>query len=128
MLTKLINFVKLHQKDIFLVFCMILISVISFNLGKINAVRKIPISITSGQIDKGQADIYSAVNNDKQTAPGTASPNQVIDRRVVGSKNSDKYHFTWCSGAKRIKEENKVWFEDEAAAQRAGYIKAGNCN
>lgn len=126
-LSKIFNSVKLYQKDIFLVFCIILISAISFNLGKINSLQKIPISITSDPSGQGQADIYSAVNNEKETTAGTAQ-NQVIDRRVVVSKNSDKYHFTWCPGAKQIKDENKIWFEDEAAAQKAGYIKAGNCN
>ena len=123
-LTKLLNFVKLRQKDIFLVFCIVLISITSFNLGKIGALKKTPITIMPGQ---SQADVYSAVG-DKNTAENPAKPQAVIDRRVVVSKNSDKYHFTWCSGAKRIKEENKIWFETEAAAQAAGYTKAGNCN
>ena len=114
----------MHQKDIFLAFCIVLISIISFNLGKIGALKKTPITITPGQ---SQADVYSAVG-DKDTAENPAKPQAVIDRRVVVSKNSDKYHFTWCSGAKRIKEENKIWFADEATAQTAGYTKAGNCN
>ena len=122
-LSKIINFVKLRQKDIFLAFCIVLISIISFNLGKVGALKKTPITITPGQ---SQADVYNAVNDKEQTPKNTQA--QVIDRRVVVSKNSDKYHFTWCSGAKRIKEENKVWFETEAAAQAAGYTKAGNCN
>ena len=123
-LSKILNFVKLRQKDIFLVFCIVLISIISFNLGKVGALKKTQITITPSQ---GQADVYNATSDKKQAASKTTR-NQVIDRRVVGSKNSDKYHFTWCSGAKRIKEENKVWFETEAAAQAAGYTKAGNCN
>ncbi len=45
----------------------------------------------------------------------------------VGSKNGTKYHLPWCSGAKRIKEENKVYFADKALAEKAGYTPAGNC-
>ena len=122
-LSKIWNLVKLHNRDIFLAFCIVLISIISFNLGKIGALKKTPITILPGQ---SQADVYSTVSDKKQTPKTTQ--NQVTDRRVVVSKNSDKYHFTWCSGAKRIKEENKIWFADEAAAQAAGYTKAGNCN
>lgn len=121
-LSKIINIVKLYQKDIFFGFCIVLIFIISFNLGRINALHKTPISIISGQ-----ADVYSAVGDKKPATPKTTQ-NQVIDRRVVVSKNSDKYHFTWCSGSKRIKERNKIWFENEAEAQKAGYVKAGNCN
>ena len=122
-ISKILNFVKLRQKDIFMVFCMVLISIISFNLGKIGALKKNPITILPGQ---SQADVYNAVNDKSQTISKNTQT-QVVDRRVVVSKNSNKYHFTWCSGTKRIKEENKLWFADEAAAQAAGYTKAGNC-
>lgn len=46
---------------------------------------------------------------------------------VVGSKNGSKYHLPRCSGANAIKEENKIWFASESAAQAAGYTRAGNC-
>ena len=57
-------------------------------------------------------------------------PAQPKDLRVVVSKASTtkKYHFTWCAGAKQIKETNKLWFETELLAQKAGYTLAGNCN
>lgn len=45
----------------------------------------------------------------------------------VASKNSTKYHLPSCSGAKRIKEENKVWFNSKEEAERAGYEPAKNC-
>lgn len=115
---KLITLVKEHQKEIFMAFCIVLIAFIGYNLGKLNALSKTPITITGGQ-----ADVFSAT--EIVTKPKNSNP---IDKRVVASKNSDKYHFTWCSGAKRIKEENKIWFENESAAQTAGYTKAGNCN
>lgn len=47
--------------------------------------------------------------------------------QFVGSKNGTKYHAPWCSGAKQIKEENKIWFADAADATRAGYTRAANC-
>ncbi|MEX0909713.1 MAG: Ada metal-binding domain-containing protein [Candidatus Paceibacterota bacterium] len=47
---------------------------------------------------------------------------------LVGSKNSDKYHFPWCSGAKRIKAENLVLFSSYEEAREAGYTPAGNCD
>lgn len=45
----------------------------------------------------------------------------------VASKNGEVYHLPWCSGAKRISEKNKVWFESKEEAEAAGYRKAGNC-
>lgn len=41
---------------------------------------------------------------------------------LVGSVNSDKFHFPDCPGAKRIKEENKVWFDSVEEAEDSGYV------
>lgn len=46
---------------------------------------------------------------------------------VVGSKNSNKYHYPWCSGAKRISDENKITFASINEARSAGYLPAANC-
>ncbi len=57
---------------------------------------------------------------------GIESPSRP-EGSVVGSKNGSKYHLPRCSGANSIKEENKIWFASESAAQAAGYTRAGNC-
>lgn len=49
------------------------------------------------------------------------------DGRIVASKKGSKYHLEDCPGAKRIKEENKIWFKDEKEAKKAGYESAANC-
>lgn len=113
----------------FLGICMVLIAIISFNLGKINALHQVPIKISDG------ANIFKAVSkNESQivTKKGisvTSKPRQPADTRVVASKNSNpkKYHYTWCSGAKRIKPENQIWFATVKEAKAAGYVLAGNC-
>lgn len=123
-LAKIGNLVKKYQKDIFLGFCIVLISTISFNLGRINALHKTPLKIT-GEANVYQATAGSFVLGNKKLI----SPTQPKDPRVVASKASTtkKYHFTWCPGAKQIKEANKLWFETDVAAQKAGYTLAGNC-
>lgn len=47
--------------------------------------------------------------------------------KYVGSKSGTKYHLMTCAGAKRIKEENKVFFATAADAEAAGYSPAANC-
>lgn len=42
-------------------------------------------------------------------------------KEFVGSVNSDLYHHPDCAAARRIKEENKVWFASVEDAQAAGY-------
>ena len=45
----------------------------------------------------------------------------------VGSMNGKTYHLPSCAGAKRIREENKVWFATKQEAQLRGYKPATNC-
>ena len=58
-----------------------------------------------------------------------SAPQQATDTKgvYVASKNGTKYHLPWCSGAKNIKEENKVWFASKEEAQSKGYSAAANC-
>lgn len=58
-------------------------------------------------------------------APAQAAPRQA--GTYVASKSGSKYYLPTCSGANRIKEENKVWFDSASAAEAAGYGKAANC-
>lgn len=60
-----------------------------------------------------------------------ATPSAVVSSeaggKYVASKSGSAYHFPWCSGAKRIKEENKIYFNTKEEAEKAGYHPAGNC-
>ncbi len=117
------DWVRRNGHDLFVLSCVVLIAVISYNLGRMGALKKSPLRVLQG------ADIFTAGNAQDPlqaltTGQGTTVPRDV---RVVASKNSKFYHYTWCSGAKLIKETNKIWFADETVAQKAGYTLAGNC-
>ncbi len=119
-LSKFADLVKYYKKDIFLGFCIVLIAVIGFNLGQLNASHK---TTSQANIYPTETSLNPVQNKIKVT------PSQPKDLRVVVSKasSSKKYHFTWCPGAKKIKETNKLWFNNDLAAQKAGYTLAGNC-
>ena len=125
-ITKITEWVKKYQHELYLGTCAFLIAVIAYNLGYSQAFKKSPIDIYQN------AEIYDALNSENGN-PVNSNPIKVqptkTDFRVVASKSagSKLYHFTWCSGAKRIKDANKIWFETEAAAIAAGYSLAGNC-
>jgi len=53
-----------------------------------------------------------------ETTPLRSAPEERI---FVGSKNSNLYHHKDCSSAKRIKEENQIWWPTKEAAEAAGY-------
>ncbi len=126
MLSKILHLIKSYQHTIFLGLSVLLISIISYNIGRINALEKTPLKITNG------ANIYQAAKGQGTSEQGvqtnTIKPKQT-DLRVVVSKKSStkKYHHLWCPGAKKIKEENKLWFNTAQEAQFAGYTLAGNC-
>lgn len=114
MLAKFWEFIKIKQSEIVLAVTVILIAVIAFESGKISALHHFgkPLEIKYEQANLSQA-----------------KPPTKLDFQVVASKNSTSqlYHFLWCSGAKRIKEENKITFSSEQEAQSKGYTLASNC-
>jgi hypothetical protein len=127
MIAKLLNLIKARQYHIFMAVCIILISFISYNIGKINSGTKNPLKITES------ANIYKASAGGEQgTGDAIITPKtspKPLDMRVVVSKASDskKYHYTWCSSWKKIKPENQIWFNSDKEAEAAGYTLAGNC-
>ena len=103
------EWLKKVKDDIFLVIIIILFALICFAFGRISAIRegKFPISVESA----------SHIQTDTQVPRG----------ELVGSKNGTVYHYTSCPGAKRIKEENKIFFNSREEAEKAGYRPAANC-
>lgn len=41
--------------------------------------------------------------------------------KFVASVNGEKYYFPDCSEVRRIKDENKIWFDSEDEAKESGY-------
>ena len=60
------------------------------------------------------------------TVKATATPTQYTGP-FVGSKNSNVYHYPWCSEAQKIKPENLVKFNTAADAQKMGYRPCEVC-
>lgn len=126
MISKLLEFIKSKQSEIVLAIAVVLISIISFQSGKISALRHFqePLRITDSS-----ANITSQVKTKSPSSKSqiTSPLNQKTDLRVLASKNSNLYHFLWCSGAQKIKEGNKIYFASEQEAQGQGYALASNC-
>ena len=101
------EWIKENKSEIVLISAIILMSIISFNLGRMKALKDLKEPLGVYDDNRGASNIQF---------------------QVVASINSDKYHFLWCSGAGRISEKNKITFENEQAALAAGYILAGNCS
>ncbi len=98
-------------KGYFWVILIVLIATASFGLGRLTKIEdaREPVKIES--VESGQ------VRGESVRAEG----------RYVASRNGTKYHLPWCDSAKRIKEENKIWFDSKQAAEAAGYTPAATC-
>lgn len=102
------------------------VGAISFGLGRLSvdtqALNKALLCAPPAAFTTTAETQTSAVvlhNETHPAAEGTAP--------YVASKTGSVYHFPWCAGAKRIKEENKVWFGSKTEAEAAGYRPATNC-
>ncbi len=108
----------LKNNALFTIFIILIVSICSFGLGRLSK-------------DNQENSSISIKNNNLATISKSveAQPPQIlpIGGKYVASKNSNKYHAPWCSGAQRIKEENKIWFNSKEEAEASGYTPASNC-
>ena len=122
---KVKNWIIENKADLFVTAIIFLVGLASFGLGRLSVLwlKKEPIVIENYEL---RSTNYGAENKQKETEK-TAVVSEAIKGRYVASKSGTRYHFPWCSGAQRIKEDNKIWFETKEEAEKAGYKPALNC-
>lgn len=119
MLSNLKQIVKKNESDIFLTLVIVFVALTSFGFGLlIDFSSSNPIVIQNPTASVGQ----SLIDEEKPLKE------EGIDNKgkFLGSINSNKYHHPDCPWAKKISEENRIWFDSENNAQEAGYIPCGN--
>jgi hypothetical protein len=119
-----INSIKniLNNKDILIIIIILLTSFASFGLGRMSIIEDNKKSI---YIESSASVVKSHKDND--SIDNITKVKNTDAHLYIASKSGTKYHFPWCSGAKRIKEDNKVWFSTKDEAEKAGYTPARNC-
>jgi hypothetical protein len=129
------NFKRLGQgSDTGILLLIVFVGVASFWLGRLSIEPEVGkgaphIQMTDGiQARELPATVGAApLVASGTTSIGTETMRSVTERGYVASKNGTKYHLPWCSGAQRIKDENKVWFKTKEDAEKAGFMPASNC-
>lgn len=130
-----------YEKDIWLGLLVITVGVGGFATGRLVDIEasKIPVRIETVELgrvgEEGTSKPSITIKTQKEGGVEVLGTTQVaavaatspVTGKVVGSKNGSKYHLPECSGAKRIKEENKIWFASVEEAKSAGYTAAANC-
>lgn len=124
---KIQEFIKsrgLSEKNVYISLLIVIVAFLSFGLGKLSVLQsqKHPVRIEGVR----EEALSPRIQLQERAGQGdTVDTSQA--GLLVGSKNSTKYHYPWCSGAQRIKEDNKIWFESAEDAQAKGYTAAANC-
>lgn len=109
-----------NESDLVIAASFIFVALIGFGLGRFSAL--------DGQKTSLRIDYQKEVASPNvQFAVPSQSDTRNRSEFLVGSKNSDKYHFPWCPGASRIKEANKIQFSSREEAEKLGYKPAANC-
>lgn len=119
------------KKDAWTVLVVLGVGLGSWCLGRLSSTGSDPVAVAGVEIKNVFADAQDRFvckpQEPQERGEGSAGRPAPAPGSVVGSKNGSKYHLPRCSGANAIKEENKIWFASEAAAEAAGYTRAGNC-
>ncbi|MFA5933744.1 MAG: hypothetical protein WC795_00760 [Candidatus Paceibacterota bacterium] len=126
---------KLHQAlkkitahDWYVMAIIVIVSCASFGLGRLSIIegRREPVTIE----DNSNLSSLKGISNNSALTLNAVEPafaTNHLTAKILASKNGKKYYFSWCSGAKNIKEANRVYFSSEGEAEQAGYLKSVTC-
>ncbi len=95
------------KEEFFLILIFLLANIFSFFLGKMSSLEQENASLREVNASSGE---------------------EVQEIVYVASKNGSVYHLPWCSGALKMSEENKIFFETKDDAENDGYRAAKNCD
>ncbi len=125
MIPKEAIFRKLDTLEGYIVPAIVLVVALgAFGLGRVSAASGQPAALRILYPDANLAEPVAST-----AAVAAAKPASVGQGSgaYVASKNGTKYYLATCSGVRRIKEGNKVYFGSSAEAVAAGYEPAANC-
>lgn len=110
-----------HEDRIILASGFILVAILSFGAGKLSEVYRGETPI-----------IFQDASKCNDTYGNAGSPNsdslnsEKIQDKIIGNKNSLIYHLPGNASYDKVSVTNRVYFNSEADAQKAGYRKAKN--
>ncbi len=124
---------KIKEKSVidvntFTCLCIIvLVGLGSFGLGRISVIKN---ESDSGILIKDESiniKKIDEINNKKVEGKTELNLQNMKEKKYIASKNGKLYYSIGCSGAKRIKPANEVWFATNYDAEKSGYILASSC-
>jgi hypothetical protein len=96
------------------------VSLASFSLGRLSILNH----IDEIRLLEQQANV---VNTQEYKETLVTEGEEIREKRFIASKNGKMYYSLGCSGINRINIENRVYFNSEIEAEKAGYTKSKTC-
>ena len=119
---KIKGIITVDKFTIMYVFIVILVGFSSFGLGRLS-VGDEALPYTTPETYTKNTSLVSGT-----TALPTPRPNiSTNTHEYIASKNSKLYYTLECSGAKRIKDSNAVYFDTRTDAEKLGYQLSSAC-
>jgi Na+-transporting methylmalonyl-CoA/oxaloacetate decarboxylase gamma subunit len=124
-----------QNTEIVLGLLIVVVSLASFFLGRFSVGEKIQEIQAKTEVphtQNNESQVIQAVDIQGPPKVETSDKSEgstAINEKsgYVASKSGTKYHLPWCGSAKKIKDENKIWFATKEEAEKAGYTPASNC-
>ncbi len=99
----------------------ILVGFSAFGLGRLSVKNNTPGDL-GASIYKAEV-VGNVTTNNSTNIPAS----KVSGGKYVASKNGKLYYTANCSGVKRIKDSNKIWFETAIEAEKYGLTLSSTC-
>jgi len=114
----------IDKSTLFFLIIIIGVGISSYYLGRLSISND--IGVKSDAVTYGAKNVLENQNTDSISSP-IAQPSSQGDKKYVASKNGKMYYSLGCSGAKRIKPENQVWFSTKEDAEKSGFAFSSTC-
>jgi hypothetical protein len=106
-------------------FIIVIVGISAFMLGRLSLYSTDGLNSPKMTLNStNNLNLKEALSNSK------IAPSEVYtqgEKRYLASKNGKMYYSLGCSGANRIKDENKVWFSTAIDAEKSGFSFATSC-
>lgn len=128
----------LADDTVYIAVLLVLVGVGSFGLGRLslseggqaslNPAQKVQLLASSTVlISKIATSTTPEIGTNGASVIASEPHKPALTGPYVGSKSGTKYYLMTCSGVKRIKDANKVFFATKNDAEASGYTPATNC-
>ena len=117
--------------DTFTIMCLLVIigvGIASFGLGRLSAIHNSSLKEDDQiKIIDMNNELVPTSNNNLNSLNTNTVGDITKEKRYVASKNGKLYYSVGCSGAKRISENNMIWFSTSEEAKKSGYEFSSSC-